>query len=178
MTLTATLDQLRERAQADPALEATLRHLVEAGDVTDPFAVPPDDVRDLARRVNRRRQDERLTDVQSRSLTTRQVVDLLVSVSDRKGVDRRRARGNLLGIRLGNQVLHPAWQFDQRRGDTLPGLDQVLAALRDVTDDALDVDAIAMAPRPHTDGASIADLLADGDIDTAVALARMAGDQS
>jgi hypothetical protein len=37
-------------------------------------------------------------------------------------VDRRRARGRLLGIRAGNQMLHPAWQLDPRRRDTLPGL--------------------------------------------------------
>jgi hypothetical protein len=44
-------------------------------------------------------------------------------------VDRRRARGTLLGIRAGNQMLHPAWQLDPRRRDTLPGLCLVLTAL-------------------------------------------------
>lgn len=42
----------------------------------------------------------------------------------------------------------------------------------------LDADAIATASRVEAYGASVADLLADGNVDTAVALAMLAGDQS
>lgn len=178
MSLTAVLDRLRDRAESDPALVDTLQHLADAYELEDPFAAPSDDMRQLARHVNRQRQADRLAQLRTRSLTTRQVVELLPSVSDRKGVDRRRARGSLLGIRIGNQMLHPEWQFDRRRRDTRQGLDRVLAALDEVAADPFDADTIATAPRPDAGGASIADLLADGNVDGAVALARLAGDQS
>jgi hypothetical protein len=128
MTLTAALDRLRERAESDPSLVETLEHLADADPVEDPFATPADDVAKLARTINRKRQTDRLAELRARSVTTGQVVELVASISDRKGVDRRRARGALLGIRAGNQMLHPAWQFDLRSGDTLPGLSVVLAA--------------------------------------------------
>ena len=178
MTLSAVLDRLRERAQSDPSLVETLEHLADADPVDDPFATPADDVAELARKINRQRQADRLAELRARSLTTGQVVELLASISDRKGVDRRRARGALLGIRAGNQMLHPAWQFDPRRRDTFPGLALVLAALSDVAADGLDADAIATAPRADADGASVADLLAAGRIEAAVALVHLAGDQS
>jgi hypothetical protein len=178
MTLSAVLGLLRERAESDPSLVETLEHLADADPVQDPFATPAVDVARLARTINRQRQADRLAELRARSLTTGQVVELLASISDRKGVDRRRARGALLGIRVGNQMLHPAWQFDLRRRDTLPGLSLVLTALSDVAADGLDADAIATAPRADADGASVADLLAAGRIQPAVTLVHLAGDQS
>ncbi len=178
MTLTAVFDRLRERAESDPALLETLQHLVDSELAVDPFATPAEDVAELARTLNEQRQADRLSQLRARSLTTGQVVELMTSISDRKGVDRRRARGALLGIRVGNQMLHPSWQFGHRRGDTLAGLRPVLAALAEVASDGLDADAIATTPRAEADGASVADLLAEGRIDAAVALAQLAGDQS
>lgn len=178
MTLTAVLDRLRERAESDPSLVETLQHLVDVDPVADPFAAPADDVAELARTINRRRQTDRLSELRARSLTTGQVIELVTSISDRKGVDRRRARRALLGIRAGNQMLHPTWQFDRRRRDTLSGLRRVLAALSEVAADPIDADAIATTPRSEADGASVADLLAAGRIDAAVALVHLAGDQS
>lgn len=103
----------------------------------------------------------------------------MTSITDRKAVDRRRHRGKLLGISgIGRQTLHPRWQFDARRGDTYPGLDRVLDALREVASDPMDADAIATASQPAADGDSIAGRLAAGDVDAAVALAQLAGDQS
>ena len=178
MTLTALLERLRERAESDLAFFETLQHLADANPVADPFAVPDDDVVQVARTINRQRQTQQLTLLRARSLTTSQVVELVASISDRKGVDRRRARGALLGIRIGNHTLHPSWQFDRRRRDTHAGLRRVLAALSEVAADPLDADAIATAPRADTGGASVADLLADGNVDAAIALALLAGDQS
>lgn len=178
MTLTAALDRLRERAESDPSLVETLEHLADADPVEDPFTTPADDVVKLARTVNRQRQADRLSELRAGSLTTGQVVELLASVSNRKGVDRRRARGSLLGIRVANQMLHPAWQFDLRRRDTHPGLSDVLTALSEVAADGLDADAIATAPRAEADGASVADLLAAGRIEAAVTFVHLAGDQS
>ena len=178
MALAAVLDHLRERAESDPSLVETLQHLVDAEPVSDPFAAPADDVAELARTVNRQRQADRASELRARCLTTGQVVELVPSISDRKGVDRRRARGALLGIRSGNQMLHPTWQFDRRRRDTLPALGRVLSALSEVASDPIDADAIATTPRAEADGASVADLLAAGHIDAAVALVHLAGDQS
>lgn len=177
MTLTAVLDHLRERAESDPSLVETLQHLVDAEPVSDPFAAPADDVAELARTVNRQRQADRASELRARCLTTGQVVELIPSISDRKGVDRRRARGALLGIRVGNQMLHPTWQFDRRRRDTLPALGRVLSALSEVAGDPIDADAIATTPRAEADGASVADLLAAGHIDAGRARA-LRGDQS
>jgi hypothetical protein len=178
MSLTAVLDRLRERAESDPWLVETLQHLADADPGSDPFATPAEDVVELARTIDRQRQTDRLADLRARSLTTGQVVELVASITDRRGVDRRRARGALLGIRAGNQTLHPTWQFDPRRGDTLAGLDRLLAALSEVAVDAIDADALATTPRVDAGGDSVADLLAAGHVEAAVALAHLAGDQS
>lgn len=178
MTVASVLDRLRARAEGDPALLDTLEYLASS-EVTDPFAAPPAAARQLARELNERRQQDRAAELRDRSLTTSEVVALVDSITDRKAVDRRRHRGTLLGISgVGRQTLHPRWQFDMRRGDTYRGLERVLHALREVATDPMDADAIATAPQPDADGASIADLLADGDGDAAVALANLAGDQS
>lgn len=178
MTLSSVMDRLKMRAESDPALLETLEYLATA-EVSDPFAAPPDDARRLARDINRQRQADRAAELVERSLTTSEVVDLVAAISDRKGVDRRRQRGRLLGISgLGRQTLHPRWQFDMRRRETHPGLAEVLDALEEVAGDAIDADAIATAPRDDAGGASIADLLAAGDVGAAVVLARLAGDQS
>jgi hypothetical protein len=177
VSLAAVMDRLRARAESDPAFAETLEHLADT-DLDDPYGPVPDDVSQVARQVNRQRQADRLAEVRARSMTTREVVDLLATVSDRKGVDRRRRRGTLLGIRDGNRMLHPEWQFDRRRHETRHGLDRVLHALRQVAGDELDADAIAVAPRVEVAGSSIADLLAEGDVDGAVRLAHLAGDQS
>jgi hypothetical protein len=172
--LTAVLDRLRDRAESNPDFADTLERLAAAVP-QDPFAPVPADVREVARAVNRQRQQQRLDGLRARALTTAEVVQLLVTVSDRKGVDRRRKRGTLLGIRVGRDTLHPAWQFDRRRGDTYAGLDRLLAALREVSDDPIDIDAIAV---DDSHGRSIADALAAGDVTLAVKRARLAGDQS
>lgn len=178
MSLSTVMDRLRARAEDDPAFLDTLEHLASL-EFADPFEVPPDATRQLARELNQRRNEQRRTQLRLRSLTTSEVVELVGSITDRKAVDRRRHRGSLLGIRgIDRQTVHPRWQFDARRGDTHRGLDRVLAVLREVAPDPMDADAIATAPQPAADGASIADLLADGNVESAVALARLAGDQS
>lgn len=178
MSLTTVIDRLRERAEGDPALLGTLEYLADT-EVNDPFATPPDDVRRLARELNARRQQDRVTQLRDRSLTTSEVVELIASISDRKGVDRRRKRGALLGIGgVTRQTVHPSWQFDRRRRETHEGLAEVLAALFEVAGDEMDADAIATAPRPEVGGRSVSDLLAAGEVKTAVTLAGLAGDQS
>lgn len=178
MTPHAVMERLLARVEREPGLLDTLEYLAESTD-NDPFATPPAAVRQLAREVNRRRQADRAEQLRQRSLTTAEVVELVPSISDRKGVDRRRRRGTLLGISgIDREIVHPRWQFDQRRRDTYPGLPQVLAALSAVAADPMDADAIATAGRHESHGRSIADLLAAGDVDAAIKLAHLSGDQS
>ena len=50
----------------------------------------------------------------------------------RQAVDKRRDRNKLLGLSLAKRgYLYPAWQFEN--GDVLPGLEQVLEALADIS---------------------------------------------
>ncbi len=178
MSVNSVMSRLRAKVDDDPALLATLELLADAG-TDDPFAEVPPVARRLAREVNVMRHQQRRADLQSRSLTTREVVELVGSISDRKGVDRRRQRGTLLGVHgVARQVLHPDWQFDLTRGETHAGLPEVLVALAEVTSDPVHADALATADQPRSGGVSIAGLLAAGQVADAVAMARLAGDQS
>jgi hypothetical protein len=176
-TLERAIDKIRERASDDPEFaEAVVQFASD--EVTDPFAPVAPAVVEVARELDRQRQRTRADELRAESLSTVQVVELLASVNDRKGVDRRRKRGTLLGIRAGRDTFHPQWQFDRRRRETWAGLADVLAALRAVTADDLDAHAIAIAPDATVDGRSIAQLLASGDVEAAVQAAHLAGDQS
>lgn len=175
--LNVVLDRLRAKAEADEHVADVLEFLA-ADTVADPFAIPQPAVLAGARAINRRRQDERRAAFRARSLTTAQVVGLISSMSDRKAVDRRRRRGTLLGVRVGNETLHPEWQFDRRRGETRHGIDRVLAALREVVGDDVAADALMVADRDDLGGRSIATVFAGGDLDLALRIVGLAGDQS
>lgn len=61
-------------------------------------------------------------------LTSEEVASLLHLT--RQAVDKRRRNGQLLGVSLGRRgYLYPVWQFHE--GGVLPGLDRVLAELRE-----------------------------------------------
>lgn len=61
-------------------------------------------------------------------LTSEEVASLLRMT--RQAVDKRRLKGQLLGVSLGKRgYLYPCWQFQS--GQVLPGLERVLAALKD-----------------------------------------------
>ena len=168
---------LEERAGQDRALAEAVLFLADDVDgPNDPFAHPGAAVVAAARAVNERRLRERRE--ATGGLDTAEVVGLIRSISDRKGVDRRRRRGQLLGWRVGTGTLHPRWQFDRRLGETRPGLAQVLAALAEVTSDPRTADALLSAARDDLDGRTLADLFAAGQVETVVRLIGMAGDQS
>ena len=136
-TLERAIDKIRERAADDPEFADAVVQFA-SDEVTDPFAPVAPAMLEVAQELNRQRQRTRADELRAESLTTAEVVELLASVNDRKGVDRRRKRGTLLGIRVGRNTFHPQWQFDRRRRETWPGLTDVLAALRAVTADDLD----------------------------------------
>ncbi len=176
-TLERAIDKIKERAADDPEFADAVVQFA-SDKVTDPFAPLAPAMLEVAQELNRQRQRTRADELREESLSTAQVVECLASVNDRKGVDRRRKRGTLLGIRIGRDTFHPQWQFDRRRRETWPGLADVLATLRTVTGDDLDAHAIAIAPGAAVDDRSIAQLLASGDAEAAVQAARLAGDQS
>ncbi len=178
-TLAEAIRVLQKHAENDSALAETIRLLAEDGDGPDePFADPGQAVRGVARLVNERRQRERRAAFPNRTIDTADVIELIESIQDRKGVDRRRRRGSLMGWRAGRRTLHPEWQFDRRRGDTRPGLERVLAALREVAPDPIGADALMTTPRDDLDGGTLADLFARGQIETVARLILAAGDQS
>ncbi|MGH8999179.1 MAG: hypothetical protein ACRDY7_07285 [Acidimicrobiia bacterium] len=171
---------LEERAAQDHALaEAVVFLADDVNGPDDPFAAPRGGVVAAAGAVNERRQKERRAVAMAPdALETAEVVALIGSISDRKGVDRRRRRGQLLGWRFGSRTLHPLWQFDRGAGETRPGLARVLAGLAEVTSDPRAANALMSAPRHDLDGRSLADLFAAGQVETVVRLIGMAGDQS
>lgn len=178
-TLAEAIRALHKHAENDSTLADTIRLLATQADGPDePFTDPSRAVRDAARRVNERRQRERRTAFQNRTLDTAEVIELIESIQDRKGVERRRQRGSLLGWRAGRRTLHPEWQFDRRRGDTRQGLDRVLKAPAEVVPNPLVANALRTTPRADLYGGTLADLFAHGQIETVERLILAAGDQS
>jgi hypothetical protein len=179
MTLTDAFRVLEEQSSDDQALAEALVFLAEDPEgPSDPFTPVSEGVAAAARLVNARRLAERRDVATSGALDTGRVVALMRSINDRKGVDRRRHRGQLLGWRSGARTLHPDWQFDRRRGDTRPGLSLVLAALSEATPDPEAADALMRAPRDELDGRTLADLFSAGRVETVVRLIRAAAEQS
>jgi hypothetical protein len=179
ISVAAAVKVLSERAHEDPELADTLRYLAQrdAGP-GDPFGTPAPTVRAAARRINRSRQADRLSTRRLDTLDTAGVVRLVASLQDRRGVDRRRRRGQLLGWTSGARTLHPIWQFDPARGETRPGLAAVIAALGQVTLDPQGADELMRAPREDLKGRNLADLFATGRVQTVVRMILASADQS
>jgi hypothetical protein len=152
--------------------------LAQDTDDGDPFGTPPDSTRRTAQLVNARRLRAGRSAGDDRALDTSEVVALLRTVNDRRGVDRRRSRGQLLGWKAGARTLHPRWQFDEVRGETWPGLPAVLEAIGDIASDPHVADSIMSAPRKDLGGASLADLLARERPETVVRLLQAGAEQS
>lgn len=176
--MAAILERLADHAKRDDDFAEALAFLADDEFDHDPFARPAEQALAMARRMNTSRLDEQRKAHASDSLTTTEVVELISSMSDRKAVDRRRSRGRLLGVKVGNRVYHPSWQFDRERGDTRSGLPAVLEALAQVTDSPMAANALMTASRPELDGRTLAQMFADGEIERTIAAIRLAGDQS
>jgi hypothetical protein len=178
-TLAHAIRVLEKQTSEDPGLaEAVLFLAQDAEGTDDPFGDVPVGALRAARIVNDRRLRERREAAFASALDTAEVVTLLHSVNDRKGVDRRRRRGQLLAWRSGAQALHPAWQFDERRGETRPGLPLVISALSQVTLDPQAADTLMRAPREDLGGRSLANLLASDRPESVVRLILASVDQS
>ncbi|CAN5697073.1 hypothetical protein BH20ACT2_BH20ACT2_14030 [soil metagenome] len=178
VTIDRTLARLRRQAGEHGELAEALEFLADATAAGGPFGAVEDGVASGVSAINRRRLSAHRQNLRERSLTTAQVVALVESISDRKGVDRRRQRGRLLAIKDANVLRHPIWQFDNELGESRTGLDRVLAALTEVTPAPDAADALMTTARPDLGGGTLADRFADGDVALVVQLIRLAADQS
>ncbi|MBE9018944.1 hypothetical protein IQ272_22875 [Chroococcidiopsidales cyanobacterium LEGE 13417] len=103
-------------------------------------------------------------------LTSEEVAQLLHIT--RQAVDKRRSKGQLLGVSLGRRgYFYPAWQFQQ--GRVLPGLERVLAALKDY--DPWTQLMFMKTGDVRLDGATPLERLQAGDIDAVVWAAECYG---
>jgi biotin operon repressor len=103
-------------------------------------------------------------------LTSEEVAQLLHIT--RQAVDKRRSKGQLLGVSLGRRgYLYPAWQFHS--GQVLPGLERVLAALKDY--DPWTQLMFLKTGEVRLDGATPLERLQAGDIDAVVWAAECYG---
>ena len=177
-TVAEAFRALEKQTREDPDLAEAVVLLAEGLEEDDPFGSLPPAVRRAAQLVNTRRLRVRRGAADSLAIETPKVVALLRSVNDRRGVDRRRSRGQLLGWKSGSRTLHPTWQFDEGHGETWPGLPAVLEVLKDVAPDPHVADGVMRAPRDDLGGATLADLLARGRPETVVRLLRSAAEQS
>ena len=92
----------------------------------------------------------------------------------RQGVDKRRRTGALIGLCLGRKgYVYPLWQFDQN--GTLPGLEAVMAELRDVS--PWMQAAYMLSGDARLNGERPLDVLRHGDIQHVVEAARDYGEQ-
>jgi hypothetical protein len=112
MTSTRTLlRRIAERAETDPdAVLPVLRLL--AGETPDETttAVPDPALRSVALQINRARVQQAQQDFVAHAWSAERVAEHL-GVHSRQAVAQRRARGTLLGARVGQSVYYPAWQF-------------------------------------------------------------------
>lgn len=105
-------------------------------------------------------------------LTSEEVASLLHIT--RQAVDKRRSKGQLLGVSLGRRgYLYPTWQF--QAGQVLPGLERVLASLKDY--DPWTQLMFLRTGDVRLDGATPLERLQAGDIDAVVWAAECYGTQ-
>lgn len=92
----------------------------------------------------------------------------------RQGVDRRRRAGRLIGLTMGRRgYAYPVWQFGEI--GTLPGLEQVLAALGELG--SWSQVSWFISPNARLEGSSPLSRLRAGEIEPVVAAARAYGEQ-
>lgn len=165
----AVLDAVARRLRQDPdRVLPTLRLLA------DPDALPGPEDREtvvVAERVNTARLAARRVEFRSRALPSSEVRRML-GVS-RQALAARVAGRKLLALQFGGVSYFPDWQFGP---DGLrPGVTRLVPALLADGRGVLAADALMRNPLPEAGKRSPADLLADGDVDTALHYVTAAG---
>lgn len=164
----AVLDAVRQRLEQDPdSVLPTLRLLI------DPDANPLDESTvALAKTLNAHRVVSRLRELRERSYSTGEVAEMLGGIS-RQAVSQRVAKGQLMSIQISGRAWFPDWQF--RDGHPVDRLPEVIEALKASGCDTFTGDAVMRKPLPETRHQSPAELIAGGDVDTALHYIRIAG---
>lgn len=126
----------------------------------------------LPARVRWLRDRERLLQAEGGGISAEQAASLLHMT--RQGVDKRRRMGTLIGLSLGRKgYVYPLWQFGHN--GALPGLESVLAELRDVSPWVQA--AFLLSGDARLNGERPLDLLRAGDVAPVVEAAREYGEQ-
>lgn len=126
----------------------------------------------------RARQDVEAT---TAAVTTRDVIELLPELNNRGAVHSRVERGHLLAFKTaGGRNRYPRWQFDLRHRDrTVPVIDDLVRMCREqFAGDVVAFDLMVRARQDRLGDRSIADLLADGRWDDAIAAATTTAEQA
>lgn len=155
-SVSALLRRVSRRAADQPETVLPVLRVLAGEEPADPRIAPPP-LLAAARTVNAARVERARRDFVEHGLTTEQVAGLL-GIGSRQAVAQRRARGGLLGARVGATTYHPAWQF----GDDglAPGLARLLRLL---PADAREADSIMRMPHSELGGRSLADLFRAGE---------------
>jgi len=159
------LRRIAARAESEPETVLPVLRLLagEASPDEDPSGRPDPALRAVALQINRTRVQRAQRDFVARSWSAEQVAEHL-GVRSRQAVAQRRARGTLLGGRVGHAVFYPAWQFG---ADGLAAdLDRLLRLLREAgLGDARAVDDALRMPHSELGGRTLLDLWRSGSWD-------------
>lgn len=164
----AVLAAVRRRLEEDPdTVLPTLRLLI------DPKSNPLDDSSvALAKTLNQYRVVTALRELRARSYTTTEVAEMLGGIS-RQAVSQRVAKGHLMSIQISGRAWYPDWQFaDGRPADRLR---EIISTLREAGHETFNADGLMRRAIPEEGDRSPAELIAAGDVDTALRYIRMAG---
>lgn len=152
MAMTAeAIARAERRAAEDPRFVGALLELVEA-----PTSTAGSYSHSAAAALSHQRRDDARERFLEGCLVTADVQRLL-NLRTPQAVHRLHSRGKLIGRQIGNATWFPAWQF--RDGERRPDLDEILAALRRFTSDAIAADRIMRLQRDELGGQSIAESL-------------------
>jgi hypothetical protein len=98
-------------------------------------------------------------------LTSMEVAQLIGSKrSGRSFASDQRAAGKLLGIKRGNRVLYPGFQFERATGTVHAAIPELLHMAKDVSWDEEDLTLWLIAPSGYFHGDRPVDHLADADV--------------
>jgi hypothetical protein len=156
MLAEATYQAVRDRQQREPGVvEPVLALLADP----DHHVEVTDDMRRMAVTLADQREAGAVDEFLEGALPTSEVIDRVRSWNDRRTVASARRRRQLLGLTVGRETYHPAWQFT--RSGVRQDLGVVIGPLLEASaDDPVLADEIMRTPRPELDGRSLADLLA------------------
>ena len=156
MLTEATYQAIRDRQQREPAVvEPVLALLADP----EQHVEVTDRLRRMAATLADQRDAAAVEAFLEGALPTSDVIDRVRNWNDRRTVASARRRRQLLGLTVGRETYHPAWQF------TCSGVRQDLSAaigplLEASAGDPVLADRIMRAARAELDGRSLADLLA------------------